>query len=274
MKQAVPWWAKVAAKILISRLNLRNYQFWKKFGIFVNGPMENPEYAINVFEKHYRYYHRKSFTCLELGCGDSLASALIARKHGAERVYLVDVGDFVDRNIMMYESLALKLDMDIDFYSVESYLERCYASYLTHGLKSLKTIPDNSVDFIFSQAVLEHVRKGEFRQTLDELRRILKYGGKMSHSVDLKDHLGGKLNNLRFSESWWEDDRIANSGFYTNRLRYSEMLKLFEDSGFEYECVDIKRFEKIPTPRKMMDESFSRFSDDDLRVSSFHVVMQ
>jgi len=44
-----------------------------------------------------------------------------------------------------------------------------------------------------------------------------------SHRVDLRDHFGSALNNLRFSDKKWELDWIANSGFYTNRIRLQEM---------------------------------------------------
>jgi len=273
IKKMVPWWGKIAAKIMLSRLHFDYNRFWKRFGLFVNGPMEDPEYALGVFERHYRYFAKKPFVCMELGCGDSLSTALIAKFHGATCTYLVDVSDFANRKIDTYKRLASVLDIDISIYSMESYMEACNASYLTKGLLSLKSIPDNSVDFIFSQAVLEHVRRGEVRQTLVELRRILKPVGKMSHAVDLKDHLGGELNNLRFSQYWWEKDWVACSGFYTNRLRYSEMIHLFEDAGFDCETTSITRFKKMLLERHKMAPEFRRFSDDDLLISGFNVVL-
>jgi SAM-dependent methyltransferase len=273
IKEMVPWWGKIAAKIMLSRLHLDYNRFWKRLGMFVNGPMEDTEYAIGVFERHYRDFAKKPFVCMELGCGDSLATALIAKLHGATSTYLVDVGDFANRSINTYKRLASMLDMDVSIYSMESYMEACNASYLTKGLLSLKSVPDNSIDFIFSQAVLEHVRKREFRQTLVELRRILKSGGKMSHAVDLKDHLGGGLNNLRFSQYLWEKDWVACSGFYTNRLHYFEMVQLFEDAGFDCETTSIIRFKKMPLERHKMAPAFRRFSDDDLLISGFNVVL-
>ena len=66
-----------------------------------------------------------------------------------------------------------------------------------------------------------------------EFRRIIVNNGKMSHNADLKDHLGGALNNLgsalnnlRFSDCLWESEFMVKSGFYTNRLQHQDILNL------------------------------------------------
>ncbi len=46
--------------------------------------------------------------------------------------------------------------------SLDAILSACGARYLTEGLKSLHEIEADSIDLIFSQAVLEHVRLAEF----------------------------------------------------------------------------------------------------------------
>ena len=96
----------------------------------------------------------------------------------------------------------------------------------------------------------------------------------MSHSVDLKDHLGGRLNNLRFSEDWWEKDWVAGSGFYTNRLRYSEMIEMFQDAGLVCLQISLEKFNRIPINRFSMNRVFRNLPDDDLIVSGFHVVLE
>ena len=65
-------------------------------------------------------------------------------------------------------------------------------------------VAENTVDIMFSQAVLEHVRKGEF-STFSALSQVIKPTGG-ARMWWLKDHLGGSLNNLRFSEGLWESD--------------------------------------------------------------------
>jgi SAM-dependent methyltransferase len=133
--------------------------------------------------------------------------------------------------------------------SIETILAVCRATYGTSGLTSLRAIPDKSVDFVWSHTVLQHVRRAEFLETMRELRRVLRADGISSHWVDLQDCLGGALNNLRFRESVWESPFVAKCGFYTNRIRYSEMLALFKEAGFEPEVVHLTRWDRLPTSR-------------------------
>jgi predicted SAM-dependent methyltransferase len=131
-----------------------------------------------------------------------------------------------------------------------------------------------TVDLVFSQAVLEHVRRHELAPTLRETFRLLKPEGLASHEVDLKDHLGGALNNLRFSERLWEADWMARSGFYTNRVQFNEICKIFDRSGFDVELVKMECFRALPTPRQKLSGCFRSLPDDDLLVSSFHALLR
>jgi SAM-dependent methyltransferase len=156
----------------------------------------------------------------------------------------------------------------------DDLLALCSAKYGTQGLDSLKAIPDGSVDFVWSQAVLEHIRRDAFLETLSELRRVMRPGGICSHRIDLQDHLDGSLNNLRFSRRLWESDFMSRSGFYTNRIRFSEMLSFFKNAGFEQNVIEIRRWDHLPTPRAQLDPEFRVLSDDELRVSGFDVILK
>ena len=92
-------------------------------------------------------------------------------------------------------------------------------------------IEDNSIDYIFSHSVMEHIRKYELDSLIREMFRVLKPNGVISHNINYKDHLGESLNNLRFSEKLWESNLFANSGFYTNRVPALEMHNLFKRNG-------------------------------------------
>ena len=94
------------------------------------------------------------------------------------------------------------------------------------------------------------------------------------HRVDLKDHLGGSLNNLRFTSTTWEGDLFRKSGFYTNRIRYDEMVALFDRVGFDCRLLRVMRWDALPTPRTKIDEAFRYLPDDDLLVSGFDVALR
>jgi hypothetical protein len=118
------------------------------------------------------------------------------------------------------------------------------------------------------------VRRNQFVATLRELRRVQRPGGVASHCVPIRDIIGGKLNDLRFSEGIWESALMANSRFYTNRLRYSELLWLFQEAGFEPEVVRKLEWETLPTPRRKMAEQFAVLSEEDLKISEFDVLLR
>ena len=275
----IPWWFKIIAKIILSRLPIA-YSVWSKFGLFRHGSMDNVEYAYNVFLKHFnKLEKRESLVILELGSGDSLFTALFSKAHGCKGAYMVDVGDFASKNINDYVQtqiyLANKIEhvklADLQITSIDDMLNQCKAEYLTQGLNSLKKIPDKSVDLVFSQAVLEHIPKHEFYETFVEIRRILKDDGICSHEIDLRDHLANGLNNLRFSETFWESKFMSSSGFYTNRLRKSEMIEYFKISGFDVTIINETRWDQIPIDRSKLYGHFKNYSDDDLIISTFSV---
>jgi hypothetical protein len=154
-------------------------------------------------------------------------------------------------------------------------LDRCGGKYLVRGLESLSQIPDQSVNIVCSQSVLQLVRRAEFPALIRELRRIQRCDGTGSHHVDMKDCIARSLNNLRFAERFWEAEWFApSSGFYTNRIRMSEMLEMFQAAGFRAEVVGLSKFEDLPVPQRKLAAPFNSMPIDELRVSSFEVVLQ
>lgn len=300
LREMTPWWAKLGAKLVLSRIPVP-YRVWKQLGLFEHGRIDSPTACFNNFKIHLalagfispdvgvvnRSPLRKAgkrnegFTVLELGPGDTLGTALIAGALGATRCYLIDSGDYASRDVNSYKEMGRHLgEQGHEFpslkevQSIDEILSVCHATYLTNGLASLRELPSGSVDFVFSNAVLEHVRSRELQELLGETRRVLKRHGCCSHRVDLQDHLGGALNNLRFSEQVWESSLMANSGFYTNRFRFSEMLKVFNDAGFTVEIGQTLRWSTLPTPRHKLDEHFQSLSKDDLLVYGFDVILR
>lgn len=279
---AAPWWAKVAGKLVIARLPISG-ETWQRLGLFRHGAMDDGGYAQGVFTSHWKACGRPELqgaTVLELGPGDSIATAVVAAAHGA-RAVLVDAGRYASPRIDVYAELAARLAADgltppdlsgVD--SLDGVLRACQAQYLTDGLASLRTIPTGTIDVVLSQAVLEHVRRHEFEATMRELARALRPEGVASHRVDLRDHLGGGLDNLRFGSRLWESDVFVSSGFYTNRLTYREMLATFRQVHRGVETSVPERWEQPPIARSRLAREFRHLDDEDLLVPGFHVVLR
>ena len=282
----MPWWMKIAAKIVLSNMPI-SYGSWSKLGLFKHGNMSEISYAKKIFLLHFfnaydSFASAKDKVVLELGPGDSVMSALIAASCGARKVYLVDVGDFAIKNVEFYVSMAKELRRDERFSSVPvltkdmtfaEMLSLLNAEYLTDGVNSLRSIDSASIDFVWSHSVLEHIRKHLFQECMLELYRITKVGAIISHNVDLMDHLGGKLNNLRFSDKVWESELMANAGFYTNRLRAPDYKQCFLSLGYKIIKYETGKWPELPTSRKVMRKEYSCLHDEELLVRTLSVVM-
>lgn len=284
MKRFSPWWVKILAKMILSRMPLR-YSYFAKIGLFRHGQMDTPKYALQVFQKHFdrsAFSNKENgFVALELGPGDSFISAIIAHAYGATKCYMVDANNYAVDDISIYQrsikhlqSTGIDIQVSDNCTTTDKLLEEIGGIYLTNGLQSLRTIPDNSVDFIWSQAVLEHIRLEEFDETMHELWRILHPTGVASHRIDLKDHLGGALNNLRFPTKVWESDLFAKSGFYTNRIQITDMINRFRHANFDINIITKDHWKHLPTPREKLSHDFSQLSDEELCISGFDVILR
>lgn len=276
------WRLKIAAKVILSRLGVP-YDRWRKLGLFRLGRMDRPDYAFQVFDLHilraFPDGRLDGKTVLEIGPGDSLASAVAARAHGAAGSLLVDAGAYASRDIDLYRAMAAALtergltppDLS-DAATLEDVLARCSARYLTTGVDAFADLPDASVDLIWSHSVLEHIPLKQLPRLMAEMRRVLKPEGCMSHNIDFQDHLSHGLNSLRFSEATWESPTMANAGFYTNRVRAGAMHALVREAGFVITQEDFGRWPAPPIARGDLDPAFRDLSDDELSIATSHLL--
>ncbi len=280
----IPWQLKIIAKLLLTSLNIR-YAFWQKVGLFRHGAMDNVDYAMRVFYSHLDRAglttdQINSQTILEIGPGDSISTAIIAASYSAKTI-LLDNSSMANNDYKFYQRLSNRI-YDVGVIppniasndSLNDILNACNSKYITNGLDGLSLIPDSSVKYIFSHAVLEHIRKSEFVDTMSQCRRILSNDGIVSHRVDLADHLGGGLNNLRFNARLWESNLFANSGFYTNRLRFSEILKICEDVGFKVISKQLVYWDQLPIKRNQLSPEFRSFSNEELCIKMFDIILK
>ncbi len=301
------WRIKLALKVLGGKLPALKTAL-KAFGFYRHGPMDSPSYAIGVFNKHFVrsrilvgttgresdfWPQGKKITrdrpisngqggvCLEIGPGESLLTMLVAKAAGFEKTIFIDKGIQIRQDIRPYLKMAAHLKglgFTLPHFdpqdSVDSLIHKFGAEYLTDGLESFRKIPSQSIDFSFSHAVFEHIPLSEAGQFIQEIKRASKPGGFSSHSVDLKDHLGGSINHLRFSQKTWESPAIYNSGIYTNRLRFSEWMQLFKAEGTPYQILWKQAYPSLPVSKSKLASQFQPLESRDLLINGFDVVLR
>jgi SAM-dependent methyltransferase len=137
--------------------------------------------------------------------------------------------------------------------------------------ENMKSIPDASADFTFSNAVLEHV--ADTRAVTSELARITKPGGTGMHQIDWRDHrdFSRPLEHLVMPEEDFQDTAPKIAYEFGNRLRMIEFRAYFEAAGFTVTEEEVNSFVETAylaeaLPRIRGSNSVYRFwPEDDLR---------
>jgi hypothetical protein len=122
-----------------------------------------------------------------------------------------------------------------------------------------------SVDFIFSQAVLQYV--DDLDETYHCMKRWLKPGAVMSHSIDFTSH--GITQNWNghwsFSSFEWKLAH-GNNKIILNRAPYSQYVALNQKHNFGLvNCMDYIKESRITT--KDLHKNFRSLTKEDLRTS-------
>lgn len=213
----------------------------------------------------------------ELGSGQYFSHAFLEYQLGAVKEFLLEIADFAN----VHAAVSMDgLILDCDYPALRklpglskgetwnSYLNKIHAVYNINGLDGYRTVPDDSVDYVFSFAVLEHIRKQVFADTLKETYRFMRQGAVAFHTVDFTDHLGGGKNHLRYPASVWEDEIHYNMDNYTNRISCSQMKDVFEKIGFKVLKLKTARLKRNPLKRARLAAEFRELSKSDFMTSS------
>jgi len=113
-------------------------------------------------------------------------------------------------------------------------MERMEEEILRLG-KDMTMIPDNSVDVIVSNCVLNLVSDSKKKQMFAEMFRVLKVGGRVAVSDIVSDE---------DSPQSLKDDARLWSGCISGALREDEFVTALEEAGFH--GIDIDKFEQEP----------------------------
>ncbi|MFW9919487.1 MAG: hypothetical protein ACFFED_07795 [Candidatus Thorarchaeota archaeon] len=129
-----------------------------------------------------------------------------------------------------------------------------------------------AVDFIYSNAVLEHVPKTDVVTVLSNLACDLKSEGIMLHNIHLEDHKDSIKEPFAFlseTESRYNSEIQSWRG---NRIRQSEWVEIFEAiPNMEFKIIYTFIREDANIPDKI-DASIKYKNEDDLRTSNIGVL--
>jgi len=281
IRSSVPWWLKCALKLALVPVG---YRLQRALSLASHGGMRRPQFAHDAFRRHFddSDFNRKSggFAVLEMGPGDALTAAVVARAYGAASSCHVDVAPLATRDAAVYRAAARYLgeqglpapDLSAT-RSLDEVLTVCRGRYETGGLASLRALPDASFDLIFSNCVLQCVPPAHLPAILKETRRLVHPRGVCVHSIDLRDMMGQSLHHLRFPEGVWESAYFRRAGFYTNRLRHSEWLRLFSLAGFDVRESEVNHWAALPVTRDSLAPPYRDRSESDLLVRTIRVAL-
>ena len=125
-------------------------------------------------------------------------------------------------------------------------------------------IPPASVDWIFSQAVMEHVDIP--RETYRQCFRCLKSGGMMTHQIDFRSHeTAPEWNGHWKYPQWLWRVMHGRRPWFVNRLPHSAHIKMQREAGFDILCDKQERRDDGMT-RNQLAAKFKQLSEDDMRI--------
>lgn len=129
-------------------------------------------------------------------------------------------------------------------------------------LGEMSGIPTGSVDWIFSQAVMEHV--DDPGSTYRECFRCLKPGAIMTHQVDFRCHdTAPEWNGHWKYPQWLWNLMRGRRPWFVNRMPHSVHHQLQKQAGFEM-LVDVAQTQEQGLRRSQLAEGFRSLSDKDL----------
>ena len=143
-------------------------------------------------------------------------------------------------------------------------------------------IESNSIDFILSNATMEHIPQKDLPEIMKESYRIMKPGGIMSNVIDYRDYWSffdnsiSVYNFLQYSEKEWK--KLNPSIMYQNRMRHSDYIKIINDTGFEI----LEEKPDYPTESekgllkniKITEHYLKNYTSEDLSIKSSILVLR
>lgn len=156
---------------------------------------------INIYEKLLKPHLEKDFVVLDYGCGPGFIAKVAADY--VKKIYAIDIS-----------SGAIACAKVINAAENIEYLRADEAG--------LNKIPDDSVDAVYSYAVVQHLTDEILNLVLDNCQRKLKKGGKLLLHIQMP-------NDIWKSQDDWEKDNSIKG-----KLKYNYGLHCFGRTAEQY----------------------------------------
>jgi len=276
-------WAEADTLMRQLRERLRNDQTWRLGGVRVR----------SIFEKWHKagveHLGRQPRAVMDFGCGifHPYANLLLFWLNGSDRGVAVELDKRIVKTRAADATLELihELSLSPELYG-EPQLEklrhvdlralhegRLYDGMkqapLTHYVGDVRTLEHGDFDFVFSQAVLEHV--DEVESVFQALYDRTAPGGVHTHVVDFRDHRA-YADPKRTTWDFLTEEKP--DGPFCNRLRVSHILAAFEKAGFEIVASAGERKELPREVREKLLPRFTAMSEEDLETQDSQIVLR
>ncbi len=249
---------------------------------------EDVRYAIQVAYNYIKllpggssFLHDK--IVLELGPGINFGPALIFSCYGSRSIvadYYLSQWDQIYhpafytllRDTLIKEKPDLNPAPLNEIISKGNYLPEVISCY-NNPIENLSGISDESIDIIFSNAVLEHLY--DFKKAFKQMARITKPRGLGFHQVDFRDHrdFAKPLEHLLLNKKEFSKMFKARLGECGSQYRYVEIQHFMEKAGFVIEKFTPNMFaeekyldEFIKRLREAKKSQYKSRSRDDIKV--------
>mgnify|MGYP005832947967 CR=1 FL=1 len=254
------------------------------------------KYHLDKFFKYTKNPSSGSFVFYEFGAGWDLIIPMIYFVKGIKNQILIDINKKLkfelindtirrfNKNKEKIESIIGKFINQIPGVEIKNLteLEQTFGiKYLAPMDASNTFFDDNHFDFISNTSTFEHIPEQFLIPIMKECHRVLKDGAIMSCVIDLQDHYSyfdkqiSVYNFLQFSDKKWA--KYNHSIQYQNRLRASDYIYLFVESGFKVLEIE-KELPDSSEEKELMsiniNKKFSNYNYEDLSVKVLKIVLK
>lgn len=229
----------------------------------------------------------------EIGTGWHPYTPLAFYLAGARLIETVDVNPWLSRRSARTAVVAARPhlnwfanSLELNLEEIQNRYERVHQQagtlndllssmncrYTCPGDATCSGLKADTVDFVVSSNVLEHVPEPILKGMATESQRILKPGGLAVHRFNPGDHYANDDSRvttghfLQFSEEQWQ--KYGDGLAYHNRLRCPQYSRIFRDADFllliEKTRVDPVVLDQIQGKTLPIHEKFKKFPPEDL----------